>query len=394
MNNVAFFNSPFDVLISFVVFIVGGLFVATFSKVFVGSKIRVIGLYFWHTMFCLAYAYVTTIMVADATTYYINSLQPLDDFKIGTVAVYYFTAIFTQGIGLSYLGTFLVFNIFGTIGLIAFDAALRQATFDKSKFVKQLALIVILLPSLSFWTGAIGKDSLAFMATGLALWSALDFKRRYLMMFIAVTVMLLVRPHIAGIMIVSLVIAFVLGGGLSIIQKIVFSMVSILGAILIVPIMFSYVGLGEVVSAELIQENIERRQGYNLQGGGSVDISSITFPEKLFSYMFRPLPHEAHSLFAFISSIDNAILLLVFGMFLLSLFKVKYAKYVLFNGGENRLFLIVFSITTLSVLAMTTANMGISVRQKWMFMPMILYFMFLFMHVKLAQKPYESKCMQ
>lgn len=51
------------------------------------------------------------------------------------------------------------------------------------------------------------------------------------------------------------------------------------------------------------------------------------------------------------------------------------------HSKENRLFLLIFSLGTLLILALTTANLGISVRQKWMVMPIFLYFMFLSINV-------------
>ena len=85
-------------------------------------------------------------MAADTTLYYMTSLNYyLPDFNLGTNAVVYITAMFTNGLGLSYLGVFLVFNIFGTIGLLAVDASLRHATENKSNFAKFLALLIVLL---------------------------------------------------------------------------------------------------------------------------------------------------------------------------------------------------------------------------------------------------------
>lgn len=389
MNDLFFFDSSFDVFSAFIVFIVCASFILSIAKVFNSSHIRALGLYIWHTIFTLAYAYITTLMIADSISYYFNSLGELHGFRIGTLAVEYFTAIFTKGLGLSYIGTFLVFNFFGAVGLIAVDAALRHATEDKSKFVKQLALIVVLLPSMSFWTGAIGKDSLAFMATGLSLWSAIHIKQRYFMMIIAIVVMFIVRPHIAGIMVLSLAFSFVLSGGLSVLKKLIFSALSFTGVILILPVMFNYIGLSSGVSIKLIQDNIERRQGYNQEGGGGMDISSMSLPEQLFSYLFRPLPYEVHSFFSLIASLDNLILLLVFFLFIVGFLRIKKSTILLMHPCENRWFMFVFSITILLILAVTTANMGIAVRQKWMFMPFFLYFFFLFMRIKFTYRVYR-----
>jgi hypothetical protein len=350
-----------------------------------------LGLYIWHTIFAIAYALYTKFDVADSKTYYLSSLDQLRKFRLGTIAIEHFTAIFSQGLGLSYLGLFFIFNIFGVIGLIAVDAALRHATIDKSKFVKQLALIVVLLPSINFWTSAIGKDSLSFMATCLALWSAIHLRKRYFMMMIAVLVMFIIRPHISGIMVFSLAIAIVLSGGLNYLQKIIFLALSLMGVILITPITFGYIGLGADVTVESILEVIKLRQSYNQAGGGAIDISSMGPPEQIFAYLFMPLPHQAYSFFALIASLDNLILLLVFLLFILSLLKLKKTTILLMHPQENRWFMLIFAITTLLILAFTTANSGIAVRQKWMCMPILLYFFFLFMNIKLTYRIYRLR---
>lgn len=388
MSAAYFLDSGADVLQVFVVFFSGFFLIYRISNYFKSTKIRAIVFYIWHTFFCLCYLYLTTKMPADAIFYYLSSLEALRDFKIGTVAVVYLTALFSKGLGLSYLTTFLVFNIFGTIGLIAVDASFRHATENKSAFVKYLALLVVLLPSISFWTAAIGKDSISFMSVGLLLWGSIDFKRRYFLLFIALGCLFLVRPHVVGIMIISYTLSIFIGNSFSGFQKIVFSFISLMGAVVIVPVMFLYVGLGDEVSAQRILEVVEKRQGYNQKGGGAIDISSMSLPEQLFSYFFRPLPHEANSFFALLSSIDNLFLFAVFVLFLLSVVKVKRKEIIMNHPKENRWFLLIFSITAAIIFSMTTSNLGISMRQKWMIMPILLYFMFLGMKVKWS---YTSK---
>ena len=57
---------------------------------------------------------------------------------------------------------------------------------------------------------------------------------------------------------------------------------------------------------------IDKRQNYNLSGGSSLDIALMSYPMQVFTYIFRPLPFEAHSAVAFVTSIENTILLFLF----------------------------------------------------------------------------------
>ena len=103
-------------------------------------------------------------------------------------------------------------------------------------------------------------------------------------------------------------------------------------------------------------------------GAGDIDLTQMSLPLQLFSYLFRPLPFEARSLTSLAASLDNLILLFIFvlgGWKMLTMRDIKFS--------ENRQFLWIFSISSWSILAVTTANLGISVRQKWMFTQMLIY---------------------
>lgn len=87
---------------------------------------------------------------------------------------------------------------------------------------------------------------------------------------------------------------------------------------------------------------------------------------QMFTYIFRPLPFDAHSALALFTSIENTIFLF---LFLYILYKARFRRII--EGKNFWLFTYVFLSCT--VLALTTANLGIATRQKWMFMPIIIY---------------------
>lgn len=277
-------------------------------------------------------------------------------------------ALLVSGIGLSILGTFLVFNIFGQIGLLAFWGSLKEATQDKPWRIRWLATLIIFLPSVSFWTSALGKDAISFMATGLALWSSLNLSRRGLLMAFAIGAMFIVRPHMAGLMVTAIAIAALVDSNASLIKKVLLGIGAAGVAAALVPFALRYAGVGEVVDVESLTEYIDKRQSYNTEGGGGVDIASMSLPLQLFTYLFRPLLFEARSVFGLAAALDNLILL---GLFL-------FGGMALLRGrktglGENRVFLWAYALGAWLILSMTTANLGIALRQKWMFAPMLIF---------------------
>ncbi len=364
------FTTPWQIFSTFLVFIFGAAIAISIRKFFNCTNSRALTLYIWHAFFSITYAIYAIYYGGDALGYYQLSLLGDIDFDWGTRGVEIFTSIFTKVLGLSLIGTFLVFQIFGFIGLLAFDAALREVTQYKSRQIRRFATLIVFLPSVSFWSSAIGKDSLSFMAMGLALWAAMKLNRRVVLMVIAILVMLFVRPHIAGMMVIGLAGSMVFQRKTSIIQRVIFGAAALAATAVLVPLGLNYAGVGENASSSDIMSYIEGREGQNLQGGSSVDIANMSFPMKLFTYLFRPLPFEANSIFSLLASVDNIILLFLFIAGIRAAIKKKLPIQF---AEHNRMFLWIYCFLVWIVLAMTTANLGIAMRQKWMFAPMLIF---------------------
>lgn len=364
------FNTPWHLISIGIVFLIGAVIAISLRSTFNCTSARSLTIYIWHTIFSIIYAVYVVNNGGDAFGYYRASLLGNIEFDWGTRGVEILTSFLTQGFGLSFLGTSLAFQIFGFIGLLAFDAGLRDVTKNKPKQVRRLATLIVFLPSVSFWSSGLGKDSLSFMAMGLALWAAMNLNRRIFLMVIAVLVMLFVRPHMAGMMVIGLAGSFVFQRRASILQRVIFGAAAFAAAAVLVPLGLNYAGVGESADSYEVMSYIEGRQAQNLDGGSSVDIESMNLPMKLFTYVFRPLPFEANSIFSLLASIDNIILLYLFIVGISAVIKKPLPVHLL---AHNRMFMWIYCTIAWAVLAMTTANLGIAVRQKWMFVPMLMF---------------------
>lgn len=360
-------TSAWHVFAAFIVFALGA-----FVVLHVGSKFRLrprwtMFLYCWHTLFCVLYAEIVLDLNGDALEYYLASLAHDVDFSVGTTSITFLTHFFTYYLSFSLLDVFLVFNIFGAVGLLAFDTVLRHVTRDKSQGARRIAVLIVLLPSVSYWTSALGKDSIAFMATGLALWANLSLSRRFPVMALAVAIMFIIRPHIAALMVVALAGSLLLGGSMSMWRRALLAMLVVVGIGAIVPIAVEYGGLGEVSGTSDLNEYVESRQGMNMEGGGAVDISQMSLPMQMFTYAFKPLPFDANSAFGMAAAIDNVVLLGVAVAGVWGMVRRRRPAHV-----GNQAFLWIYSMSSWLIAASLTANLGISVRQKWMFVPMLI----------------------
>lgn len=362
-------STPWHVVSALLIFLLGAtVSLAVGQQLKTGNK-RSLVLYVWHTLFCMTYLWFVLTSGGDAIGYYKRAIDfDVMKFEFGTAAIDYLTTLFVQGLGVSLLGAFLIYNIFGAIGLLLFDACLCAATKDKTRRTRRLANLIVFLPSVSFWSSGIGKDSLSFMAASLALWATLNLGRRAWAMALAVAVMLFVRPHIAGMMVMAAAVASLLESKASIGKRVFLGGVAVAVAAALVPLALKYSGVGEGASSKEVADYIEGRQGQNMEGGGSVDISSMSLPEQLLTYLFRPVIFEARNFTSLASAIENLVLLYLFIAWIRSVIRKNEIR-----QSSNRVFLWTYSLMAWVILATTTANLGIAVRQKWMFMPMLIF---------------------
>lgn len=362
--------TAWHVLSAALVFFSGLVLSLVFAKKIRLAQKTALALYLWHTLFSMIYLWYSLNSVADSTIYYANSLTQTGGFKPGTLFVDFFTGLFTRTLGFSYLGAFLVYNAIGSMGLLAFASAVRVAVDGKSRHVRRLGWVVLLLPSVSFWSGSIGKDAISFMSAGLFLWCALELRRRVGWMVFAIISMLLVRPHMAALMVFAVSAGIVFSRGSSLPARILLGLVAAAGTAVAVPFALKYSGLGDVQAAVDVADYVEQRQGYNQEGGGAVDISRMSPPLQLFTYLYRPLPYEAHSATSLAASVENLGLIFLTCLVGWRLFRVRRS---FFEFLKNHLMLLFYAGGSWVVLAMTTANLGIAARQKWMFAPILLY---------------------
>lgn len=92
--------------------------------------------------------------------------------------------------------------------------------------------MAVLLPSVSLWSSAIGKDVIAFLSINCALWASLNLRRRVGLMIFAIVSMLLVRPHMAGILVIALSIAMVFDKNVKLLGKAVLIVLDLAAALL------------------------------------------------------------------------------------------------------------------------------------------------------------------
>ncbi len=338
--------------------------------VLVGQLLRIkpsisLCLYAWHTLFCFAYAYIAIKNGGDAIGYYTRSFDLFLVFDLGTNAVVMGISFLTRTLGFSFLCTCLAFNIVGATGLLLFLAALKSA----QKTLHWSSWLILILPSVSFWSAGIGKDPLSFFASALFAWWIVSGGLRIWPVILALLVMGLARPHIAIVLAAAGALFGLIQIGRSPIRALVGLFLIMTGGIYLFPIVLQKMNL-ESFTLEDIGGVVEGRESQNLMGGSSIEISGMPIYLKIFTYLFRPMPFDAADAFQLLNSLENIVLLLIVsGASCLYFSRMDWRSiWRLFPLLATGLFLCVF-------LSLITANLGIAVRQKWMaLVPLLVVF--------------------
>lgn len=325
---------------------------------------KVTFLYVWHTLFSLVYYLFSLSNASDATVNYRHSLS-LNAFEFypGSPFIKLVASFFSKGLDASYLNTTLCFGLIGCIGLILLYLSLKE-------YLKAFPWywgLILFIPSMSFWTASLSKDPISFFAVCLFLYAVTTSKKTLLLTSIAFFAMFMVRPHVGALILASYVIYFIIRARVHILFKMITIPAIFAGLMLSITFVEQYIGLDES-SADGYMDYIDKRESVSQTGRSAVDISSMSYPMKMFTYIFRPLPFEAYSVTALVNSIENTLLLFAF-VYIIIKTRFKLRPFI----QDKNMWLFAYLMLTSSVLALTTANLGIATRQKWMFMPVIIY---------------------
>lgn len=354
----------------FIILSIGVVITLISSKIFSLPPQRAIVLFIWHTFFSFVYVWYVSEFGGDAIYYYDEAQKDNYSFGHSTRFIIFISTFFYQLANLSFFSMGILFGIFGIIGLLAFDASLRCVTKDAPKKIKLLATLIVFMPSVSFWSSGLGKDSIVFTAINLILWASLNLNKRKLILIFGIVSLFLIRPHIAVLLLLAFSPAILMTKNLNFSTSSIFFFILVVIIIIIIPIGLDVVGFDQDLTLENVMHYLDERKEYNWKNwDGGIDISSMSPPMQIFTYLFRPLPFEARNIFTLLTSLENVFLMYLFVMGLFSKF---YGQRVSVSPHLYSSFFWLYSITVLILFSMTTANFGISVRQKWMFLPFLI----------------------
>ena len=287
-----------------------------------------------------------------------------DFLKPGTEVVQLLTFPLVNRLHLPFWSGFLIFSLISFLGIALLYQILKKMA-GTHRGLQGLAMVLVLLPNLHFWTSLIGKEALLIVP--LVVFALELYRKRYFstILFMSLLAIGLIRPHIALLMLLSYGLSFLLTKHFS--KKIKWQIAA-------------GTGLGIVLFGFLLTRiqdfsgGVERLiQKYEAHiwvfrhTDAYVPLDQYPLPLKLFTFYFRPLPFEKPGLWYAVIGLENLMVLLLSAV----------AMYIFFHSFQTlrRRMLVVFPMVLMLFLGMVFgfayANYGIIMRTKIMVAPFL-----------------------
>lgn len=232
-------------------------------------------------------------------------------FGEGTTFILWVCYFPSRVLGLDYITGNILFGFLGFMG-IRYIYLMVADLFPTNHSVLNIPLFpaIFYFPNLHFWTSGVGKDSISFWAIALFLYSIQQYKSKWWMAVVALFFAYMTRPHIGQALIAASGIALILGTDIKMQYKILLSLTAIGASIWLSSKTLEVLRLTDfsLESMEMFADSKIGNLG-KARIGSSVDLTSYSWPMRLFTYMFRPLFIDAHNIMSFLSSFENALYL-------------------------------------------------------------------------------------
>ena len=315
----------------------------------------------------LYYFWVQTT-VADTILYYDDPYSFYGTgFGMGTRFVIYMVQYLKDILGGTYLDYFLLFQAFGFWGVVLMMRIFEEIHIELGTKQSPFTYLLFFLPSIHFWTSAIGKDAPLFLAASLAVWSAMQLRRRFIAFGLSILIMVLFRPYIALAALMALALSAFIDPRNSVGTKLVLLLAAFAA---VVPVLGTVENTFrvDVTSAESVSDFFQYQSEISAQDEGGSAVVGASYPVRIFSLLFRPLFVDSKGAVGLIASLENLFRMFILFQRLRNFGSVKkLVRSVFFVRFGS-----IFAVVLILLLGFVYYNVGLGLRQKVMFMPGLL----------------------
>ncbi|MCC5952483.1 MAG: hypothetical protein JJU45_10365 [Acidimicrobiia bacterium] len=273
---------------------------------------------------------------------------------------------------------FCAVTLFSIGSMFLFHRAFRIAV--PSGDVKRYAVLIALWPALWYWPNSLGKESVMLLGLGLASLGVARLLTHRAALGLAqlaggLLIAAMVRPHVALIVVVGLVVAVVLRSAgaerrTRAAGRVGLAAVALVAGIALANVTAEHFDVDNLGTTE-VGTTLEFAAERTTQGGAGFEPVRVStplhYPPALATVLFRPLPFEARSLDSLVASAEGVLLALVIAVSIPRVVAaVRVARvqpYLIYAATYTMLFVYAFS---------AIGNFGILARQRTQVLPLVL----------------------
>lgn len=329
-------------------------------------------LWCYHFIFILiAYHYILN-NGGDANLYWfqieneaINNKSWNDFLNYGTEFMLFLNYPFAVLLKLPLYVGFVIYGSIGFLGILQFKK-LTELWVGKSIYLFKINFLPILffLPNLHFWTANLGKEPICFLCISTIF---LQLKRKDYtswQFFSAIFFLVLIRPHVALMVIFSIGLIYSVSNNIKLKQRIALGAATTLFSLVC---FYFFLQLSKVRYFDW--DRLKYFNEYSIlsfkNSGSYVPMLEYNYVEKFFVFFFRPIFYDASTAYSWILSTENALILLIHSIAIFLIIKFRARVKI------DSLFKIIIIYTCISgiLYVQRYAGLGIFVRTKIMIQP-------------------------
>lgn len=327
-------------------------------------------LFIYHCFFIyLAYTFRINRGISDAHLYWaktfdINKYSWLYFADYGTSFILFLNYPFLK-LGLPFWFGFLLYGFIGFLAILIYIKWIHLV-FGRQLRINGINILPIFyfLPNFQYWTSGLGKEPLIFLGLASFFYAIASGKCKSFSFCIGSLLVLIIRPHVAMMLLSSGVLVLFFNKNYSFKTRII---IASIGCIIVSILLYFVFQMTHIRYWNW--ERISYFNDYSIRSfrysGSYVPMLDYNWFYKMFSFYFRPLFYDAHTLLAFLASIENFLILL---MHLLAVFFIfLYYRKISFPQWVKWVFM--FTIVCGLLYVQRYANLGIFMRTKMMFQP-------------------------
>lgn len=229
-----------------------------------------------------------------------------------------------------------------------------------------LLMAVFLLPNLHFWTSVIGKEPIVFLAIT---WIMINYSEKKYLSFkflFGALLLILIRPHVALFLLISMALAIIFNSKKSSGKKIAIGVVTVVLSFGLYLMTMHLLNRNPFDIAYILERNDASLVAFK-RAGSYVPMIDYNFFERIFALNFLPLFSESKTLFDIVLSAENFLTLILLISSIL-IYGINYKKIKL--DMFSQVALVFFVISSLFFIQRYSC-LGIFVRTKIMYLPFV-----------------------